>query len=320
MSDDFSDLRDFLHQASIGGPQVVTGSDSAEVEQALARVLRRRRGRERRRQMVVSVGVAGGLMVALVLALGGIDSRPPAPPHDPSALTGLVFQSDSMTAREVFDDAASAAAGGGGTASGRDGVSSLLAPTTASRSWFSWRADTAGIPAIVTLTTVTRGVNGSLHVEEREGGPLLPTGRIGESIPVVMRTSPLRSYSLTPEAGAGVTAKSLVGDLLASRCELESVACALQAISERYSQPSASNALPQAELWRQLATMEGIRMLGTTTDRLGRRVSAVSADSADERHRVVVLIDPSSGRYLGSELMDLGPDGWSVTGLIAVAG
>jgi hypothetical protein len=56
-----------------------------------------------------------------------------------------------------------------------------------------------------------------------------------------------------------------------------------------------------AALWRTLATEPGFRFLGTTVDRVGRTAVAFSAAGADPSRKVVLLADPETGAFLGSE-------------------
>ena len=56
-----------------------------------------------------------------------------------------------------------------------------------------------------------------------------------------------------------------------------------------------------AALWRTLATEAGFRYLGTTVDRVGRTAVAFSAHGADPSRKVILLADPETGAFLGSE-------------------
>jgi hypothetical protein len=56
-----------------------------------------------------------------------------------------------------------------------------------------------------------------------------------------------------------------------------------------------------ASLWRVLATEPTFRYLGRSEDRLGREAAAFSADGADPGRKIILLADPKTGAFLGSE-------------------
>ena len=63
-----------------------------------------------------------------------------------------------------------------------------------------------------------------------------------------------------------------------------------------------------ARLWATLATEPSITTLGHTTDRSGQEAVALTAPSMSPTEQMVVLVDPATGRYLGSELILVAPD------------
>lgn len=63
-----------------------------------------------------------------------------------------------------------------------------------------------------------------------------------------------------------------------------------------------------ARLWEVAAGEPSIRSLGTTTDRLGRHAVAIGAPDIDTRSSRIVLIDPETGQFLGSETILVAPD------------
>ncbi|TQJ31067.1 hypothetical protein [Microbacterium sp. SLBN-146] len=62
-----------------------------------------------------------------------------------------------------------------------------------------------------------------------------------------------------------------------------------------------------ADLLEGLLVYEGLRPLGTTTDRLGREVVGIAAPGADERE-ATLLLSASTGRIVGVERTVLSPD------------
>lgn len=62
-----------------------------------------------------------------------------------------------------------------------------------------------------------------------------------------------------------------------------------------------------ARLWTTLATETTITTLGDTTDRRGRHAVALTALSMNPEEQFVILIDPQSGHYLGSETVLIKP-------------
>lgn len=63
-----------------------------------------------------------------------------------------------------------------------------------------------------------------------------------------------------------------------------------------------------ARVWQTLATEPSITSLGETVDRHGRTALVLTSASINPREQVLVLIDPESGQYLGSESILIAPD------------
>jgi hypothetical protein len=57
----------------------------------------------------------------------------------------------------------------------------------------------------------------------------------------------------------------------------------------------------KSALWRALSAESGFRYLGDTKDRVGRDAVAFSAAGADSSRRLILLADPTTGQFLGSE-------------------
>lgn len=72
-----------------------------------------------------------------------------------------------------------------------------------------------------------------------------------------------------------------------------------------------------SRIWELLAIESGVRTLGQTTDRLGRDVLAIAAPPQESGFGIttlVLLIDPTTGRMVGTETVTLATDYLDIDG------
>lgn len=296
MADQFEDLRDYLHRSGIGSAEGTPGGRDSTLttmsaERALAEILTRRRRSTRRRTVAVGSAAASVILICAVLGLqapGAPEPRPAEP-----ALAALSVVPDGQAAARILDQAAQAAH-----------LNSLYSASPSSiRGWYTWEQDAAGPPdTIPTLTTIRPGRGGNLLVVEENATPLDPNGRISPSAAGEAPNS--RSHTVTEASAAGATAPSLAS-IIGTPCTYDTIACALEAITDFRTRSAPETVISDSSLWEALATNQGISALGRTTDRLGRQVAVIAADSLDGRTRIALLIDPTTGRHLGTEFMAL---------------
>lgn len=62
-----------------------------------------------------------------------------------------------------------------------------------------------------------------------------------------------------------------------------------------------------SRVWEAFATEPSITTLGETVDRHGRRAVVLTSGSINPREQVLILVDPVSGAYLGSEVILIAP-------------
>ena len=151
--------------------------------------------------------------------------------------------------------------------------------------------------------------DGTVRAIERRSRPLGADGRLTDSFGQ-WSTTPSRSDETFdgPETGPtyadelslkpAALARSLIDDEAACR-EMRAYCLFTGFTFLHYNyvlRPSLN-----AALWRTLATEPGFRFLGTTVDRVGRTAVAFSADGADPSREVILLADPETGAFLGSE-------------------
>lgn len=308
MTDGFDDLRELLRRSSLGGhPSHTAPTPHATLvagEAALSRILARRRPRRLGRLHWLGAGVVAAVAVAAVLlamTLRPLDDETTRPVAD-AAVTGLPFGSTDQPADQLLSASALAAAGGGYAVGDP-------------REWLSWDSTQDREPV---LTSVLVQADGTVRVERRAGVALSQRGDLRDVLETVARQVPSVAYSVPPQPASSDSTDEIIRVLLLQDCVMRSAACALTAITDLATDPRASIMLPQSRLWERLRHLRDLRSLGSTTDRLGRQVAALAADSSDATQRIVVLIDTSTGRYLGTEYLARYGDGFTVRRFVVV--
>lgn len=187
-----------------------------------------------------------------------------------------------------------------------------------------WWASSAPEDDDTTATTVLTPIHSDVYLLptherraiERRGEPLDADGQIA-SVDPDWTAVPATSDSITtlaPERDANYLQTlpepiDQLGQLLAPEdgcasarggCMLDEVA----ALFETYVVPPAI----ASRLWLTLASEPTITSLGHTTDRRGRKVVALTAPSLAPTEQVLLLVDPATGRYAGSERILVAPD------------
>lgn len=149
--------------------------------------------------------------------------------------------------------------------------------------------------------------NGERRAIERRGEPLDRSGRVSEQNGS-WDDVPLDSDETTDNDLGAAYADDLPTELEKLRqhlapdevCSESRGGCLLSAVNDLFASYVVSPRVT-ARVWQLLATEPSITTLGTTTDRLGREALVFSAVAPDARQRVLILINPTDGRYLGSE-------------------
>ncbi len=298
MAEQFDDLRDFLHRSGIGSPD---GSSATALagERALAGILARRRRPMRRRLSAIGAAAAS-ILAAAVLAPTTPDT--PAIPPTQQPLAALAVEPEGRTAAVVLDQAARAAQ-----------PTATYSAAGGSRAWYTWtRADPGHPDTAPVLTAVRPAEGGTVLLVAQSEGALTPDGRI---VPAEASGGTTR----VPDApSVDATTDSVLAGILATPCAYDTIACALEAITALRTSPAPGAVISDTALWSALAAADGMSSPGRTIDRLGRPAAVVAADSVDGRHRIAILIDPATGRYLGTEVVDLTGPQASTVGFVAV--
>ncbi|WP_407342243.1 CU044_5270 family protein [Pengzhenrongella phosphoraccumulans] len=313
---DVDELREFMAAHGLLPP---VPSDHDEREQAaglLHRVLAQN-GPPRRRS---PVGLAAVLVLLLVLGAGYALMRtaPPAAAGAPRALRYSVASPVELAAAPSATISLLAMARAADTAPAASHTGTGTVQYVADYGWLLAVDVTATATTTTIYPTMTQrwtSPDGSVRVDQRRTGALKLDGTVSDdaSISVENQSSDAVGAGTVDAALAGqlpLETDALRTDLLdryeSLPCE-ESDAwttqCLLTAIQEIYSQYVVPPAL-SASLWRVLAYEPGVKDLGTTDDRLGRRAHAIAVQAPDDPLVTVVtvlLIDPGTGALLGSE-------------------
>ncbi len=152
---------------------------------------------------------------------------------------------------------------------------------------------------------------GERRAIEYRGEPLDADGR-PTSLEVEWDGAPSMSDSITPlNTAMGVdypeslpaTQADLIEALApADACTQTRGGCLLSEVATMFEGYVVSPRVT-ARIWEALATEPSITTLGPTVDRLGRNAVALTAAGLNPLEQVVILVDPESGSYLGSEVI-----------------
>ena len=313
MADDFSDLRAYLNLSLIGRPsQDAPALDVTTIvaaEEALARVLARRRRRRMYSALLAAGSLAAGLLAAIAVMTPPQPFEPEYPPPITAGPRGLTYAATNTSVQQALRSLADADASSMSHSYGSSASSGM-------RGWWAWDASSHhGL----TLMLISPNSSGGFRVDARDGGTLAEDGRISETVHALVQRDPTTTSRVAAKAASSMTVDSVVTALARADCPMASSACVLSAITDFATDPAEPTPLPAKDLWIRLCSLDGVTLLGTTTDRLGRTATAVAADSYDGMQRLVLLIDPRTGRYLGTEYLDLRHGQLYVRRLVAVA-
>ena len=273
-----------------------------------------------RRWATLSVGAAVAVCLAVALALvllvPGTGPRPAAAQTPPMLTFSLAEGDDVLTAGAPARDALLELAERAARLSPAD---RLPVQRIVADAWWTSTdpADGGKGPRTVLVprrVEVYQYDDGSRRSIERRGAALDSRGRVTDEPGSWTDVSPTTDDTFTNDLGAHypqtlpATIDGLRRQLApADACGARTGGCLLSAVSDLFGGYVVDPA-STGRLWRLLATDPTITSLGTTTDRLGRRADAFVADALDETQRIVVLIDPDTGRYLGSETILVRPN------------
>lgn len=282
--------------------------------------LRLRSPRQRRTALTTAAVVATAAAISVVLVLR------PGDPTTPAAQAGT----PPLLSFELAPDGRLPASGRSAAAE-LERLASLRAgqPTAGSGAvqhvsvdaWWAATVDSGGPARPATTVTPVHTdsyffPDATLRVVERRGVPLTTAGRIDE--PVDLSRGAItsdesfpspdpgpRHAAVLPTTAAGVRAR-LARDDDPALCGDQPAACLVNDMIDLHR----SYVVPpdvDAALWGALAREPGIRYLGRTTDRVGRAAVAFTTPSYDAVSQIVVFADPTTGAFLGDELVLVAP-------------
>jgi hypothetical protein len=353
---DDPDLRRLLDSIGLrtgDSPEPVDNARSSpRAEAMLARILEQPRGpgdrptsratRQQVRRPWTGLSVAAALVACVVVAVAlvvGVPGFGPGPQRataqTPPLLTfSLAGKADLRTAGESAHTSLMALAERAThlPPSPRLPVQRILA-----EAWWT-STDPAGRDTAPRTVLVPRHLevyqfaDGSRRSIERRGAALDSRGRVTYAPGSWDEVAPTTDDTFTNDLGAGypeslpTTIAGLSHQLApADACGAATGGCLLSAVSDLFAGYVVDPAIT-ARLWRLLASDPSIESLGRTTDRLGRSAEAFVADALDPSQRILILIDPATGGYLGSETIlvrpspDLGFQPPAVTQFTAIVG
>ncbi|RNL60587.1 hypothetical protein EFK50_19930 [Nocardioides marmoriginsengisoli] len=316
---------------------VVPESDpesTARAQAMLGRILEQPRGRGQGRRFVrpdlrlrvggrrtvlglLAAGVACAVIaIALVVVEPGAGPRPAAAETPPmltfSGVDGDHLPGAGAPARALLENLA-------GRAEGQPPAADLPVQRVVLDAWWSSTdpADRDRGPATVLVprhVEVYQLPDGTRRSIERRGRPLDADGRATDQPGSWSAVPSTTDETFTNDLGAdypGTLPESVpaLRKLLAPPYGCGGVAggCLLGAVNDLFTGYVVAPSVT-ARLWRLLATEPTITTLGTTKDRLGRDAVVLVADATDPTQRTLVLIDPDTGRYLGSESILVKPN------------
>jgi hypothetical protein len=172
------------------------------------------------------------------------------------------------------------------------------------------KAQTAVIPVHSSIYVLP---NGDRRAIERHGSPLDQHGRLTVS---PNREKPFNDVTTTLDPARGPNFPQTLPDdpdqlraLLAPKdgCSTNPGGCLLKQVSELYNNYVIDPALA-SRLWHVLRTEPTITTLGAGRDRLGRPAVALTSPSSTPTEQFIVLADPKTGAFLGSETILIGRD------------
>lgn len=174
---------------------------------------------------------------------------------------------------------------------------------------FSEGGDKPRTALVPNRVSIYQTPDGERRTIERRGAPLDEDGRVSHEDPD-WDDAPLiddTTVDLDGDQGADYpsTLPLKVDELReqlapTSACGEQTGGCLLSAVSDLYGGYVIDPELA-ALLWEAMASDPTITTLGETTDRLGRTAVVFTALSSDPHQQILVLADPDTGQFLGSE-------------------
>ena len=350
-SDD-AELRRLLDSIGLSETDASRGAGEAEAsvraEAMLTRILeqprevRARRSapqvarRSARRWTTLSVATALATCVVVAIAIlvmvPGPGPQPAAAQTPPMLTFSLVDAPDLQSGGEPARDALLALAE---RANQQPAPERLPVQRITAEAWWTSTdpADASSGPRTVLVPRhleVYQFADGSRRSIERRGAAIDAQGRVTDEPGSWNNVSPTTDETFTNDLGTDYPAT--LADTVAglrrqlapkNACGESAGGCLLSAVSDLYAGYVADPAIT-SRLWRLLAAEPTIQTLGRTTDRLGRQAEVFIADALDPSQRILILVDPATGRYLGSETIlvrpspDLGFDPPAVTQFTAI--
>jgi hypothetical protein len=324
-------LGDAIIREACGGGRLGSSphaSRSRVVSEGRARDVERRprslrRGAGRRRLglsgAVVAAAAVGVLIAAALLPIGGSRDAPLGPTPASAAVALDRAASTAMRQMTVFPTARQyeyvKVQEGVTSSGGYDGVSVRFWQSDTRQDWY--KANGSGRERIVSSRegflgpldrsiARARGLSLSQFVSNQDGDSTLPGGGgayYSDYDPASLPTQPaallraikreVRATRTPPTRTAGATASEVA------------TASLFEVIADRLLFDSTSPTV-RAALYRVIAHLPGVQLLGWRTDRLGRRGIAVAishAEVGDEATRRELLFDPSTGEPLQTQLV-----------------
>lgn len=195
---------------------------------------------------------------------------------------------------------------------------------------YNWTSPIDGDAERATIRPISQrwwiGADGSMVAEQHLGAELTPDGALDPDPPLQAPdysrdVSPAGSMPDVPgelPADAAELAEALLAEM-SDECRSgpEAVsACLLEQVAWLYTTFLIPPDLA-SDIWQMLAAQSGVRTLGAAIDRLGRDVEAIAApprESGLGMGVLILLIDPETGRMVGTETVTLDTDYLEIDG------
>lgn len=173
------------------------------------------------------------------------------------------------------------------------------------RAWYVWDVDDESEDRAATLTTTESNADGVLVTTYSAPAPtesgtvdLTPDGKATNTTTV----------QPAGEAAADDAVAQILSDAAPDDCDLGDAACAILGIATLRSTGEPPAIVADSRLVATIRAMDGVSVLGTTTDHAGRGAIGLGVDVDDQDRQVVVLVQPSTGLILGVDVVDTAAD------------
>ena len=321
MNDQFNDdpeLRALLDSIGVEpirpGTVALDAVERASAERMLARILaeknapRRVPSTRRTARRLVIAGLVSAIVGTALVVFPWAGTRPAVADTPPLLNFSLVkdrqFPAVGRDARRVLNSLAS-------RARGQRAPAALPIQNIELEGWWASSSlghkDTAAQTAVVPVhSSIYVLPAGDRRTIERRGTPLDKHGRV-TARPNHEKPTSDTTTSLDPSRGPNFP-QTLPADMSKLRqllapsqsCGSNRGGCLLKEASELHNNYAIDPDL-RARLWTMLAKEPTVTTLGKGTDRLGRQVVALTSPSLTPGEQFIVLADPETGAYLGSE-------------------